>query len=172
MHITSIRVNQHSVVPITPSMLQSYPEGAMGGTLISTTIPYTILHHSVYEAFTQVFAKHLPRQAQVKAVAPFGMCFDSKRINQAPSVDLVMDRPDVVWRISGENLMVQAQPGVSCLGFVNGGLHPKAAIAIGARQLEENLVLFDMARSRLGFSNSLQSHGMKCADLFDFTNSP
>jgi len=172
VHVTSIRLNQHTVVPVSEPMLSSYPEGVMGGTLISTSVPYTILQHSLFEAFTQVFAKQYPRQAQVNAVAPFGMCFDSKRINQALSVEFVMDRPDVVWRISGENLMVQPRNGVSCLAFVNGGLHPKAAITIGTRQLEENMMTFDLPRSRLGFSNSLNSHGMKCSDLFDFTNAP
>jgi len=172
IHVTSIRLNQHTVVPVSAPMLSSYPEGVMGGTLISTSIPYTILQHSLFEAFTQVFAKQYPRQAQVNAVGPFGMCFDSKRINQALSVEFVMDRPDVVWRISGENLMVQPRNGVSCLAFVNGGLHPKAAITIGSRQLEENMMMFDLARSRLGFTNSLNSHGMKCSDLFDFTNAP
>ncbi|KAK2365073.1 hypothetical protein P8452_67904 [Trifolium repens] len=172
MHVNSIRINQHTVVPVSGPMLSNYPEGAMGGTLISTAIPYTILQHSLFEAFIQVVGKQYPKQAQVNAVAPFGMCFDSKRINQALSVEFVMDRPDVVWRISGDNLMVQPQNGVSCLAFVNGGLHPKAAISIGSHQLEENMLMFDLAKSRLGFSNSLNSHGMKCSDLFDFTNAP
>lgn len=144
--------------------------------MISTTIPYTVLHQSIYEALAQVFAKQVPSQMQVKAVAPFGMCFDSRKMQQRgvapPSVDFVMDREDVVWRMSGESLMVQAKPGVSCLGFVNGGLHPRAAIAIGSQQLEENLVVFDLARSRLGFSTSMYSHEMKCSDLFNFNNAP
>ncbi|KAJ1417101.1 Xylanase inhibitor, C-terminal [Sesbania bispinosa] len=177
VHITSIRINQHTVVPVTPSMLSSYHESGVGGTLISTSIPYTVLHQSVYEAFTQVFAKQMTNGQQVKAVAPFGLCYNSRRMgNAVPSVELVMEGANsnnVVWRISGENLMVQVQPGVSCLGFVNGGMHPRAPIAIGGRQLEENLVMFDLARSRLGFTNSFtSSHRMRCADLFDFTNAP
>lgn len=174
VHVTSIRINnQHSVIPVTPSMLTSYPEGVMGATMISTAIPYTTLHHTVYEAFSQVFAKQFSRQAQVNAVGPFGLCFDSKSINgKVPSVDFVMDRPDVVWRISGENLMVQPQHGVSCLAFVNGGLKPRAAIVIGNRQLEETLLMFDLARSKLGFTTSFSSHGMKCADIFDFSHAP
>lgn len=175
VHVSSIRINnQHSVVPVTPSMLTSSPDGVMGETMISTAIPYTTLHHTVYEAFSQVFAKQFPRQAQVKnGVGPFGLCFDSKRINgKVSSVDFVMDRSNVVWRISGENLMVQPQNGVSCLAFVNGGLKPRAAIVIGNRQLEENLLMFDLARSRLGFTSSFSSHGMKCGDLFDFNHAP
>ena len=107
----------------------------------------------------------------MNAVGPFGLCYDSKRISAVPSVELVMEeRPEVVWRISGDNLMVQAQPGVSCLGIVDGGASPKAAIAIGARQLEENVVVFDLATSRLGFSNSLHSRGKSCGGLFAFAD--
>lgn len=73
-----------------------------------------------------------------------------------------------VWRMSGENLMVEAQPGVRCLGFVDGGEKPRAAIAIGARQLQEHLVVFDLATSEFGFSSSLPSHGTRCAN-FNFT---
>ncbi|XP_061348506.1 basic 7S globulin-like [Gastrolobium bilobum] len=171
IQITSIRINQHNVVPFNPTMLSSNPEGVMGGTLITTTAPYTVLHESIFETFAKLYANQIPRQAQVNAVGPFGLCFDSKRMGAAaPYVDLVMDKPNVVWRISGENLMVQARPGVTCLGIVNGGKNARAPIAIGARQLEENVVVVDLARSRLGFSTSLQSHGKKCADLFDFNN--
>ncbi|TKY61473.1 Basic 7S globulin [Spatholobus suberectus] len=140
--------------------------------MISTSTPYMVLQHSVFVAFTQVFAQQLPRQAQVKAVAPFGLCFNSDKIRACPSVDLVMDRPNgPVWRISDEDLMVQVQRGVTCLAVVNGGMQPRAATTLGARQLEENPVVFDLARSRLGFStSSLRSHGLKCADLFNFVD--
>lgn len=173
MQVTAIRVNKRTLPAKNPSML-SYHEGSsgsIGGTMISTTNPYTVLHHSIYEAFVQVFVSQiLPKQAQVKAdVGQFGVCFDSKKISAFPNVELVMDRPNVIWSISGENLMVQSETlGLTCLGFVDGGLHTKAGIVIGTRQLEENLVLFDLARSRLGFSSSsLHSRGKTCADLFD-----
>ncbi|XP_027353201.1 basic 7S globulin-like [Abrus precatorius] len=166
--ITSIRINQHTVVPVNPSTISSTSSASgIGGTIVSTATPYMILHHSIFEAFSQVFTKQVPSQAQVKAVASFALCFDSKKIGPYPNVELVMDKPNVVWRISGENLMVQPLPGVTCLAMVNGGMHPKAPITIGARQLEENIVVFDSARSRLGFSTSLPSYGVKCADLFN-----
>ncbi|KAK7337807.1 hypothetical protein VNO77_18394 [Canavalia gladiata] len=166
--VTAIRVNENTVVPVNPSMLQSTSAGGIGGTLLCTANHYTIFHHSLFEAFTQVFVNEIPKQAQVKPVAPFGLCFDSKKINAYPSVELVMDRPDVVWRISGDELMVQARPGVTCLSIVDGGMNPRAPIIIGAHQLEENLVVFDLARSRLGFSTSLHSHGLNCDNLFNF----
>lgn len=67
--------------------------------------------------------------------------------------------------------MVQAQSGVTCLGFVDRGSHPKASIVIGAYQLEDNLLQFDLSRSRLGLSSSLNSRRTNCAN-FNFTSSP
>ncbi|KAL1313030.1 hypothetical protein HN51_039610 [Arachis hypogaea] len=182
MEISSIRINGHSVFPVTPSsssLLSSSlysPSGMLGATLISTTAPYMVLHHTIFETFRHVFVKQFPMQGQVNAVAPFGLCYDSKRINNAkpPSVDMVVkvekSRREVSWSISGDNLMVQARPGVTCLGVVNGGTSPRAAIAIGTRQLEEKVVVFDLVKSRVGLSSSLCSRGRSCSDLFGFSN--
>ena len=76
---------------------------------------------------------------------------------------------NVIWRIFGANLMVQAHPGVTCLGFVDGGSHPKASIVIGAYQLEDNLLQFDLAKSRLELSSSPKSRRTNCAN-FNFTS--
>ena len=171
VRVNSIRINQHSVFPLN-KISSTIVGSTSGGTMISTSTPHMVLQQSVYQAFTQVFAQQLPKQAQVKSVAPFGLCFNSNKINAYPSVDLVMDKPNgPVWRISGEDLMVQAQPGVTCLGVMNGGMQPRAEVTLGTRQLEEKLMVFDLARSRVGFStSSLHSHGVKCGDLFNFAN--
>nr|4PPH_A Chain A, Conglutin gamma [Lupinus angustifolius]4PPH_B Chain B, Conglutin gamma [Lupinus angustifolius]4PPH_C Chain C, Conglutin gamma [Lupinus angustifolius]4PPH_D Chain D, Conglutin gamma [Lupinus angustifolius]4PPH_E Chain E, Conglutin gamma [Lupinus angustifolius]4PPH_F Chain F, Conglutin gamma [Lupinus angustifolius] len=177
IQVNAIRVNKHLVIPtknpfISPSSTSYHGSGEIGGALITTTHPYTVLSHSIFEVFTQVFANNMPKQAQVKAVGPFGLCYDSRKISGgAPSVDLILDKNDAVWRISSENFMVQAQDGVSCLGFVDGGVHARAGIALGAHHLEENLVVFDLERSRVGFnSNSLKSYGKTCSNLFDLNN--
>ncbi|MED6182003.1 hypothetical protein PIB30_024632 [Stylosanthes scabra] len=180
--ISSIRINRRSIFPVTPSSSSSpssslYAQnGMIGATLISTTAPYMVLHHTIFETFRQVFAKQFPTQGQVNAVGPFGLCYDSKRVNnaKAPIVEMMLkvdqSRNEVAWSISGENLMVQAQPGVTCLGIVDGGTSPKAAIALGTRQLEEKMVVFDLVKSRVGFSSSLLSRGRSCSDLFGFAN--
>lgn len=178
VRVTSIKVNNQVVVPVNPSPVQELTKSAtrghgLGGTMISTASPYTILHHSIFEALIQVYGNQIPKQAQVKAVEPFGLCMDWNKMNnnKVPDVELVMSGASQVWRISGENLMVEARPGVRCLGFVNGGDKPRAAISIGARQLQENLVVFDLARSMLGFSPSLLSRGTKCSN-YNFPSSP
>ncbi|XP_027930662.1 basic 7S globulin 2-like [Vigna unguiculata] len=170
VRVNSMRINQYSVAPV--KKISSTTVGHSGGTMISTSTPHMVLQQSLYESFVQVFAQQLPKQSQVKALAPFELCFRTKNISEYPSVELVMEKPNgPVWRISGEDLTVQTQPGVSCLAVVNGGMQPRAEITIGARQLEENLVVFDLAKSRVGFSTSpLSSFGVKCGDLFNFVN--
>lgn len=68
--------------------------------------------------------------------------------------------------------MVQVNEEVLCLAFVDAGLspsNPMTSIVIGGHQLEENFLQFDLAASRLGFSNSLLSGPTTCAD-FNFTS--
>ncbi|KAI9084791.1 hypothetical protein K1719_033197 [Acacia pycnantha] len=174
VRVTSIKVNSQVVVPVNPSLaseLARTTRSGLGGTLITTASPYTVLHRSIFDALVHVYANQVPKQAQVKAVEPFGLCMDWKKINKVPDVELVMSGASATWRISGENLMVEVRPGVRCLGFVNGGDKPRAAIALGARQLQEYLVVFDLARSTLGFSPSLLSRGTKCSS-YNFAISP
>ncbi|KAK0576273.1 hypothetical protein LWI29_014779 [Acer saccharum] len=65
--------------------------------------------------------------------------------------------------------MVQAGPGVTCLAFVDGGINKhRASMIIGAHQLQDNLLQFDLARSMLGFSSSLLLRGTSCSN-FNFT---
>ncbi|XP_054816621.1 basic 7S globulin-like [Prosopis cineraria] len=174
VRVTSIKVNNQVVVPVSPSLVSALAKTTrrgLGGTMITTASPYTLLHSSIFEALVQVYANQIPKQGQVKAVEPFGLCMDWEKMNKVPDVELVFNKASAVWRISGENLMVEVRPGVRCLGFVNGGDKPRAAITIGVRQLQDYLVVFDLARSMLGFSPSLLSRGAKCAS-YNFTASP
>lgn len=171
IQVKSIKIN-NKPVPTNPSILSTNKP-----TTISTTAPYTVLEHSIFQAVTQFFANELTGVDKVNQVAPFGVCFNSNKLTNSPtgpkvpSVDLVMQNQNTAWRILGANLMVQAKPGVSCLGFVDGGLNPRSPIVIGAYQLEDNLLQFDLAKSRLGFSSSLLSKGTSCAN-FNFTSNP
>ncbi|CAI0466344.1 unnamed protein product [Linum tenue] len=51
----------------------------------------------------------------------------------------------------------------------NGGVNPRTSIVIGGHQLEDNLLQFDLADSRLGFSSSLLFRQTTCAN-FNFTS--
>ncbi|XP_058740568.1 gamma conglutin 2-like [Vicia villosa] len=175
IQVTSIRVNHHNEIPVSGSISSNYQEGVIGETLISTTVPYTILHHTVYQALIQIVGEQIPKQAQVNPVAPFGLCYDPRKIFLPILVEFVLDKHDVAWAIDFENLWAVQPNGVYCLGFVNGGLKPKAVVSIGSHQLEENVLVFDLVKSRLGFNNFLrffEKEGIHCSDLFDFTNAP
>ncbi|OMO62463.1 Peptidase A1 [Corchorus capsularis] len=175
IEVKSIKINNKEV-PLNKSLLSINKHG-VGGTKLSTTNPYTVLEHSIFKAVTQFFTNELSSIPQVKPVAPFGVCFNSKSFKSTrvgpgvPNIDLVLHDQHVVWRIFGANSIVEARPGVSCLGFVDGGVKTRASIVIGAYQMENNLVQFDLARSRLGFSSSLLFFKTTCNN-FNFTSIP
>ncbi|POO02256.1 Aspartic peptidase, partial [Trema orientale] len=164
--------------------LLSFDNEGHGGTKISTVDPYTKLETSIFKAVVKGFVKALgPKAPRVKAVAPFGACFDEKYIGNTrvgpavPQIDLVL-RNDKVWTIFGANSMVKVNKNVLCLGFVDGGtLHfvdwglktTSTAIVIGGHQIEDNFLLFDLGASRLGFSSSLLSRQTTCSN-FNFTS--
>ncbi|KAK8618927.1 hypothetical protein V6N13_132904 [Hibiscus sabdariffa] len=142
--------------------------------MISTVVPYTVMQTSIYKAVLKAFTKELPKALRVRPVAPFGACFNSKGIGISrlgPGVPIIdLDLPNkVVWRIFGFNSMVKVKEDVLCLGFVDGGLEATTSIVIGGHQLEDNLLQFDLAASRLGFSSSLLFRQTTCAN-FNFTS--
>ena len=108
-------------------------------------------------------------------MAPFGVCYKSKSFGSTrlgpgmPSIDLILQNKKVIWRIFGANSMVQVNEEVLCLGFVDGGVEARTAIVIGAYQMEDNLLEFDLATSRLGFSSTLLGRMTTCAN-FNFTS--
>ncbi|GFZ08825.1 eukaryotic aspartyl protease family protein [Actinidia rufa] len=171
--VKSIKINEKRV-NINTTLLSIDSEG-VGGTKISTVNPYTVLESSIFKAVTEAFAQSLSKIPKVKAMAPFGLCFNSKNISSTrvgpgvPSIDLVLQSESVFWRIFGANSMVQVSDEVLCLGFVDGGVKPRTSIVIGGHQIEDNLLQFDLARSRLGFSSSLLFRQTTCAN-FNFTS--
>ncbi|POO02257.1 Aspartic peptidase [Trema orientale] len=180
--VKSIKVGEKPV-KFNTSLLSFDSEGH-GGAKISTVDPYTVLETSIYKAVVSAFVKALgPKVPKVKAVAPFGACFNAKYIGSTrggpavPPIDLVL-RNDKVWRIFGANSMVGVSSDVLCLGFVDGGpLHfvdwgvkfTQTAIVIGGHQIEDNLLQFDLGASRLGFSSSLLFRQTTCSN-FNFTS--
>ncbi|KAF8394449.1 hypothetical protein HHK36_020657 [Tetracentron sinense] len=173
--VKSIKINEKRL-SLNTTLLSINNKG-VGGTKISTVRPYTVLETSIYNAVTQAFTKEAVSMGikRVESVAPFGACFSSNSIvstrvgPSVPLMDLVLQRESVYWRIFGVNSMVKVSDGVSCLGFVDGGLNPETSIVIGGYQLENNLLQFDIATSRLGFSSSLLFQRTSCAN-FNFTS--
>ncbi|CAI8603105.1 unnamed protein product [Vicia faba] len=186
--VKSIRVSDKNVKLNTT--LLSINQKGFGGTKISTVNPYTVMETSIYKAVVKAFVKELGVPT-VAPVAPFGTCFASKDISFSPmgpgvpGIDLVLQNEKVKWSIIGANSMVSVENNdVICLGFVDagsygakadqvgfvvGGSQPMTAITIGAHQLENNLLQFDLDNSRLGFSSLFLEHD-NCVN-FNFTSS-
>ncbi|XP_077243435.1 putative aspartic proteinase GIP2 isoform X1 [Tasmannia lanceolata] len=172
--VKSIKINEKNVI-LNTSLLSINNDG-FGGTKISTVNHYTTLETSIYEAITKAFIREAKSRkiTQVASIAPFGACFSSKTVGvtrlgpAVPFIDLSLQN-ESVWTIYGANSMVYVNNDVVCLAFVDGGLNPRTSIVIGGYQLEDNLLQFDLATSKLGFSSSLLSRQTTCAN-FNFTS--
>ncbi|TKY72122.1 Basic 7S globulin [Spatholobus suberectus] len=171
--VKAVRIDDH-VVNLKPSLLSIDNKGN-GGTKISTMSPFTELQTSVYKPFVRDFLKKASdrRLKRVASVPPFEACFDSTTIGNSvtgpvvPTIDLVL-RGGVQWTIHGANSMVMAKKNVACLAFVDGGTEArmsfvKASIVIGGYQLQDNLLVFDVASSKLSFTSSLLLHNVTCS---------
>ncbi|XP_072979699.1 probable aspartic proteinase GIP2 [Typha angustifolia] len=166
--VTSIKVNGKAV-PLNSTLLSISKDGN-GGTKVSTAHPYTVIESSIFQAVVGAFIRE-SGLTPVKPLAPFKHCFDSSKIGSTrvgpgvPSIDFVLQNESVAWKIFGANSMVKVAEKVLCLGFVDGGVEPRTSIVIGGHQLEDNLIEFDLARSRLGFSSSLLFRQTTCSNF-------
>lgn len=176
--VKSILVNEKNI-DINHKLLTVDRKGK-GGTIISTVDPYTLLEKSIYTVLTRAFVRESAalNLTVTKRVKPFSVCYRADDVKSTdvgptvPTIDLVMDGQDVIWRIYGANSMVRIFKGdvdVWCLAFINGGrMKSNAAIVIGGHQLEDNLLQFDLGNKRLGFTNSILAKKTMCAN-FNFT---
>jgi len=172
--VKSIRIDE-KVVPVNTTLLSINSEG-VGGTKISSVNPYTVLEASIFKAVTKAFVKASAARniTRVAAVAPFEVCFSSENVGSTrlgaavPTIELVLPNQKI-WRIFGANSMVSVSNEKLCLGFVNGGDSATTSIVIGGHQLENNLLQFDLASSRLGFCSLLFGSQTTCAN-FNFTS--
>ncbi|KAK8937433.1 Basic 7S globulin [Platanthera zijinensis] len=173
--VTAIKVGE-TAVPINKTLLAINKKTGEGGTKISTTVPYTTLETTIYKAVTAAFTGALANVAKAPAVAPFELCYDAKALGSTrvgpgvPAVDLVLQSEKVYWRIFGANSMIEAKDGVLCFAFVDGGRKTTTSIVIGGYQLEDNLLEFDLGKSRVGFSSTLLFRRTTCSN-FNFTSS-
>ncbi|AES60912.2 putative nepenthesin [Medicago truncatula] len=163
------------VVSLNSSLLSIDNKG-VGGTKISTVDPYTVLEASIYKAVTDAFVKaSVARNITTEdSSPPFEFCYSFDNLPgtplgaSVPTIELLLQN-NVIWSMFGANSMVNINDEVLCLGFVNGGVNLRTSIVIGGYQLENNLLQFDLAASRLGFSNTIFAHQTDCF-RFNFTS--
>lgn len=154
------------------SALLSIAKNGTGGTKLSTIDGYTILHTQIYSALVTAFTTRAAAMniTRVAPVSSFGACFSSKNIvgtktgPKVPIIDLVLDG-NSKWRIYGANSMIKVSNDVRCLAFIDGGAGVKTSMVIGGKQMEDNLVEFDLESSKLSVTSSLLNFGTSCSQF-------
>ncbi|KAK9086679.1 hypothetical protein Syun_029073 [Stephania yunnanensis] len=145
-------------ITINGKLLSIDRKSGNGGTKISTGHPYTALKTEIYNAFIEAFVREAEamKLKRVAAVEPFGACF---RFGPAvPMIDFVLESKNV-WRMFGANSMVKVgNNGVMCLGFVEGDYDEMTSVVIGGRQLENIVLQFDLASSKMAHKLYLHVH--------------
>lgn len=172
--VKSIKIDKR-VVHFDTSLLSFNGKTGVGGTKISSSTPYTILHTSIYKAVVKDFVKTAAVRniTRVAPVSQFGACFSTKNVRwnkagpRVPVIDLELKGSSIMgtvkWRINGANSMVRTNKNVMCLGFIDGGSKAKTSIIIGGLQLEDNLLEFDLKTLKLGFTSSFLPRGTSCS---------
>ncbi|KAL6564334.1 hypothetical protein OROMI_015784 [Orobanche minor] len=175
--LTAVKVNGRAI-DFNRTLLSIDHKGR-GGTKLSTVTRYTVLHRSIFQALAESFGKESAalNLTAAEPVRPFRVCYKADEIMSSrvgpsvPTIDFVLHDDDLFWRVFGSNSMVRIyRDGVDvwCLGFLDGGTHPRTSVVIGGHQMEDNLLRFDLKSEMLGFSSSVLVHGTMCAN-FNFT---
>nr|CAB3479383.1 unnamed protein product [Digitaria exilis] len=164
IRLSGIAVNQEAV-PLAAGVVS---------VTFDTALPYTVLRRDVYRAFVDTYRSAMAGVPRVPGVAPFEACFNSSglgvtRVGYAvPFVDLMTEGGGGNWTVWGSNLVTQVATDVACLAFVYGGWAAPSAMVLGGFQMENNLLVFDEANSRFGFTGTLLFIRTTCSN-FNFT---
>ncbi|KAM0830923.1 hypothetical protein ACQ4PT_065889 [Festuca glaucescens] len=134
-----------------------------GGAVLCTRVPYTLLRPDVYAPFVAAFGNAMKAQnaTSVKAVAPFGLCYDARKLANTrlgylvPGVTLALDGGKK-WRMTGVHSMVDVNQDTACLAFVEmkgvkAGDGKAPAVLVGGFQMENFVLQFDLEKKQLGF---------------------
>ena len=97
------------------------------------------------------------------------MCFNATDIPKSktgpavPHIDIGFAGGKNECRLYGANSMLSVNEEVLCLAFVDGGKFPRTSVVIGAHQLENYLIEFDLVSSKVGTSSSLLTRNATCS---------
>lgn len=143
--------------------------------------PYSFLATPIYNAFLGAFVKAAEARniTRVAAVKPFEACYDAKTISwtrvgpRVPNINLVLHNNQTVWKILGANSMVPVKRHrVLCLAFFDAGPtggteggYDVGPIVISTHQMRDNLLQFDLAHNRFGFSSTLLGLNTTCSNF-------
>ncbi|XP_050226672.1 probable aspartic proteinase GIP2 [Mercurialis annua] len=173
--VTSILINRKPI-SINRNYLEFHRNGT-GGTKISTVEPYTKLETSIYKSLVKAFDEEITsvwKSRKVAPVAPFQDCYS---IGNMGMTGLGIGVPDITfefennerirWGMYGANSMAEVSRDVVCLAFMDGGemAFTTTPIVIGAHQLQDNLVHFDLDSNRLSFTETLLWGEIECSNF-------
>lgn len=172
--VTSIMVNKKPI-PINSTLLE-FKETGKGGAKLSTVEPYTKLETSIYKALVKAFDEEIAvwNVSKVAPTAPFTDCYTMGNMGMTglgvsvPDIALGLENnKDLYWEMYGANSMVELSKDVVCLAFLDGGDEPiiTTPIVIGAHQLQDNLLQFDLASNRLAFTSTLLWEEVQCSNF-------
>ncbi|OMO74345.1 Peptidase A1 [Corchorus olitorius] len=151
----------------------AFDSNGNGGVKLSTLVPYTVLRSDIYKTLLNDYSKATKNIPRAKNVSPFGLCMKASALGwsrvglMAPTIELELGN-GAKWSMIGAHSMKDVGNDVVCLAFVDGGKTAKEAVVIGSYQMENNLLQFDLAASRLGFG-SLTGLRSSCT-RFNFTS--
>ncbi|XP_010424178.1 PREDICTED: basic 7S globulin-like [Camelina sativa] len=159
--VKSIEIDEKAVPLKSPMILSK----------LSTVVPFTVLHHSIYEPFVKEFKSKASSRKMVEAkakVSSFEVCYRVKKgfnMEDVPVIDLTVGSGGRRWRIYGRNSMVVVKKGVMCLAFVRGGggEDREEMVIVGGYQMEDSLVEIDLQSSKLSFTSSLLRYNTSCS---------
>jgi hypothetical protein len=147
-----------------------------GGVVLSTATPYATMRPDVFRAFARAFDDVITRgmfpAERVPSTKPFELCYSGgfpllKRpvSYDLPQINLELgDGATGNWTLFNDNYMVKVD-GAMCVGILPMGGMPvdgEPAVVISGKQLENNLLVFDLERQLLGFSMLLDFQLSSC----------
>ncbi|KAJ4775809.1 Eukaryotic aspartyl protease family protein [Rhynchospora pubera] len=166
INVTGITINMQSL---------QIPETAfLGGALLSSVSPYTILREDIYHPFLSAYStatQYIPRVTPVK---PFDLCYDSRNLSSTrmgygvPGISFTLQGGIYNWTIFGANALVMAATNAACLAFLPNQTVQNVPMVIGGFQMENNFLLFDLEKARLGMSGLLYGVMTTCNN-FNYT---
>lgn len=167
----------HATAQLHAAALDIDARTGRGGVALSTATPYATMRPDVFRAFARAFDDAITGGMfpveKVPATMPFELCYSGgfpllKRPVKydMPQIDLELgDGATGNWTLFDENYMVQVD-GAMCVGILPmGGMAAdgEPAMVIVGKQLENNLLVFDLERQLLGFSMLLDFRLSSCA---------
>ncbi|KAG8079023.1 hypothetical protein GUJ93_ZPchr0007g4558 [Zizania palustris] len=161
----------------------SLPAGALdldtrtgrGGVVLSTMTPYAVMRPDVFRAFAQAFDAAMlkgkyPNVTRLPAVGPFKLCYTGpiplmKRPTafDMPTIYLELTGGTAAWPLYVNNYMVGSCVGILEMGPGGMPVDGEPAMVIGVKQLDLNMLVFDLDKMVMWFSGELPYRLSGCA---------